>query len=98
MLFDSGIRLRLYVAGSTPRSLRAVENLQELCGRLEAEDVQVEIVDLLEDPDRARQDDIVAIPTLVRREPTPPRRIIGDLADRERVVTLLELPVASPWS
>jgi circadian clock protein KaiB len=95
MLFDSAIRLRLYVAGSTPRSLRAVENLQELCGQLEVEDVQVEIVDLLEDPNRARQDDIVAIPTLVRREPSPARRVIGDLSDRQRVVTMLELPVAS---
>lgn len=95
MLFANGIQLRLYVAGSTPRSLRAVENLRELCDRIEADDVQVEIVDLLEDPSRARQDDIVAIPTLVRREPVPVRRIIGDLSDRDRVVTVLELPVSS---
>ena len=98
MLLDSTIRLRLYVAGSTPRSLRAVENLQDLCGQLQVDDVQVEIVDLLEDPNRARQDDIVAIPTLVRREPAPPRRVIGDLSDTERVVTMLELPVASFFS
>lgn len=84
--------LRLYVAGSTPRSLRAVENLQRLCDELIPGAHDIEVIDLLEEPTRARQDDVVAIPTLVRRAPGPPRRVIGDLADRDLVVAHLDLP------
>lgn len=84
--------LRLYVAGSSPRSLRAVENLRRLCDELLPDAHTVEIVDLLDEPDRARQDDILAIPTLVRRTPGPVRRVIGDLADRDQVVVHLDLP------
>lgn len=79
-------RLRLYVAGQSPRSLRALANLKSLCEGHLAGRYEIEIVDLVEHPARARTDDIVAIPTLVRRLPTPFRKVIGDLSDTERVL------------
>jgi circadian clock protein KaiB len=86
--------LRLYVAGQSPRSLHAVANLRNLCDELLAGRHEVEIIDLVEHPSQARTDDILAIPTLVRRRPEPSRKIIGDLSDRERVLAGLELDPA----
>jgi circadian clock protein KaiB len=83
---------RLYVAGSSPRSLRAVENLHRLLDELLPGCHVVEVVDLLEEPGRAREDDVLAVPTLVRADPQPLRRVIGDLSDREQVVQHLDLP------
>jgi circadian clock protein KaiB len=88
--------LRLYVAGQSPRSLRAFANLKSLCEEHLADRYAIEIVDLIEQPSRARNDDILAIPTLVRRRPAPSRKIIGDLSDRERVLGGLRLQVGSP--
>jgi circadian clock protein KaiB len=83
--------LRLYVAGQSPRSLRAFENLKALCETHLAGHYDIEIVDLLENPRLARGDQIVAVPTLVRKLPEPVRKIIGDLSNTERVLVGLDL-------
>ncbi len=83
--------LRLYVAGQSPKSLKAYANLIRMCEEhLEAR-YDVEIVDLVENPQLAAGDEIVAIPTLVRRLPAPMRKIIGDLSDSDRVLVGLQL-------
>jgi circadian clock protein KaiB len=87
--------LRLYVAGQSPKSLRAFANLVRLCEeRLDAR-YDIEIVDLIENPQLAAGDEIVAIPTLVRRLPAPMRKIIGDLSDSDRVLVGLQLRPAT---
>jgi circadian clock protein KaiB len=83
--------LRLYVAGQSPKSLRAFANLQRLCDEHLEGRYTIEIIDLIAHPELARSDDILAIPTLVRRLPAPLRKVIGDLADKERVLVCLEL-------
>jgi len=83
--------LRLYVAGQTPRSLSAVANLKRFCEAHLAGRYAIEIVDLVENPRLARGDQIVAIPTLVRKLPAPMRKIIGDLSNTERVFVGLDL-------
>jgi circadian clock protein KaiB len=83
--------LRLYVAGQSPKSLHAFANLDKLCKEHLAGRCEVEVIDLVEHPDRARDDDILAIPTLVRRLPRPLRKIIGDLSDTARVLVGLRL-------
>ena len=89
--------LRLYVAGQSPASLDAFANLTKLCEEYLAGRYEVEIVDLIEQPTLARRDDVVAIPTLVRHQPAPTRRIIGDLSNTERVLSHLRLrPGSAP--
>jgi circadian clock protein KaiB len=83
--------LRLYVAGQSPKSLRAYANLMRLCDEHLDSRYDIEIVDLLENPQLAAGDEIVAIPTLVRRLPAPMRKIIGDLSDSDRVLVGLQL-------
>jgi circadian clock protein KaiB len=83
--------LRLYVAGQSPKSLHAFANLKTLCEEHLAGHYEIEVVDLVADPSLARSDDILAIPTLVRRLPTPLRKIIGDLSNTERVLVGLRL-------
>ena len=83
--------LRLYVAGQSPRSLTAFANLTSLCEQYLPGRYEIEVIDLLEDPGRARLDDIVALPTLVRRLPAPLRKIIGDLSNLDRVLVGLRL-------
>jgi circadian clock protein KaiB len=83
--------LCLYVAGTSPKSLHAFANLKSLCEDYLAGHYQIEIIDLVEHPSLARGDDIVAIPTLVRRLPPPLRKIIGDLSDTARVLDGLRL-------
>ena len=83
--------LRLYVVGRTPRSTRAIANLRRLCDELVPGRVEVEIVDVAEQPDRAEADRIIATPTLVRELPSPQRRVIGDLSDFDRVLAGLGL-------
>lgn len=78
--------LRLYVAGTTPKSVAAISNLRKFCEEHLAGRYTIEVIDLLENPKLARGDQIVAIPTLVRKIPAPMRKIIGDLSDRERVL------------
>ena len=89
-------RLRLYVAGNTPNSIAAFANLKEICERHLGGRYQIEVIDLLENPTLAKGDQIVAIPTLVRKLPYPVKKIIGDLSNRERVLVGLDLkPAAS---
>jgi len=84
--------LRLYTAGQSPKSLLAFANLKRLCEEELAGHYEIEVVDLVENPSQARTDDILAIPTLVRRLPEPLRKLIGDLSDTERVRIGLRLP------
>lgn len=83
--------LRLYVAGQSPRSVRAIENLRRVCDEHLAGHYRVEVIDLLVDPTLARGDEIVAVPTLVRKLPDPVRKIIGDLSDTDKVLVGLQL-------
>jgi circadian clock protein KaiB len=83
--------LRLYVAGPTPKSLTAFSNLREICATHLAGRYEIEVVDLLEHPQLARGDDIIAVPTLVRKLPPPIRKIIGDLSDTDRVLVGLQV-------
>lgn len=82
---------RLYVAGQTGRSALALQNLQAICDELLAGRYTIEVVDLLKHPELASTDEIIAIPTLVRRHPKPFRKILGDLSDRSRVLVGLDL-------
>jgi circadian clock protein KaiB len=83
--------LRLYVAGKTARSVAAFENLKRLCEKHLPGKYQIEVVDLLVHPQLAKGDQIVAIPTLVRKLPPPIRKVIGDLSDVERTLVGLQL-------
>ena len=83
--------LRLYTAGQTPKSLAAVKNLRKVCEEHLAGRYEIEIVDLLKNPRLAKDHQIVAIPTLVRKLPEPLRRIVGDLSDTERTLVGLQL-------
>jgi len=89
--------LRLYVAGMTPTSIRAFENLKRLCEEHMHGAYRIQVVDLLERPMLARGDQIIAVPTLVRRLPTPVKKIIGDLSNAERVLVGLDLRPAGGW-
>ena len=83
--------LRLYVAGQTPKSLEAFANLKRICDEHLPGKYKIEIVDLFKEPERAAGDQILAIPTLVRKLPSPIRRIIGTLKDTERVLVGMDL-------
>jgi len=83
--------LRLYVAGETPKSQAAIANLEKICGEYLAGRHQIEVIDLLKNPQLAIDHQIVAIPTLVMDQPLPVRRIIGDLSDTDRVLVALGL-------
>ena len=83
--------LRLYVAGQTPKSVLAFTNLKQICEDHLQGRYEIEIVDLLENPQLARGDQILAVPTLVRRLPEPIKKIIGDLSNTERVLVGLDL-------
>jgi circadian clock protein KaiB len=87
-------RLRLYVAGQTPRSLSALNNLRKLCEQYLANRYEIEVIDVSLRPELARADQIVALPTLVRRLPIPVKRLIGDLSNTERVLLGIELATA----
>ncbi|MGH7939789.1 MAG: circadian clock KaiB family protein [Limisphaerales bacterium] len=84
-------KLRLYVAGETERSLAALANLKKICDEHLANRYSIEVVDLSKQPQLAQADQIVALPTLVRKLPPPARRIIGDLSNRDRVVIGMDL-------
>jgi len=83
--------LRLYVAGQTPKSITAFANLKKICEEHLSGSYSIEVIDLLENPKLAKGDQILAIPTLVRKLPPPLRKIIGDLSDTERVLVGLNL-------
>jgi circadian clock protein KaiB len=77
--------LRLYVAGQTPKSLQAFANLKRLCEEHLVDRYKIEVIDLVRDPQRAQTDQIVALPTLVRKLPEPIKRVIGDLSNADKV-------------
>jgi circadian clock protein KaiB len=83
--------LRLYVAGQTPKSIAAFSNLKRVCEEHLAGKYRLEVIDLIKNPQLAQGDQIVAIPTLVRKLPEPVRKIIGDLSNTERVLVGLQL-------
>lgn len=83
--------LRLYVAGKTPKSLTAFENLKKICEERLKNKYTIEVIDLLENPQLGREHQILAIPTLVRKLPVPVRKIIGDLSNTERVLIGLDI-------
>jgi len=88
--------LRLYVAGQTRKSLQAIANLKQICNENLQGRYSIEVVDLLEHPELARADQILAIPTLVRRLPQPIKKIIGDLSRTDRVLLGLDLEPMKP--
>ena len=88
---DGKWNLRLYVAGQSPKSLRAFENLKKICEAHLAGRYTIEVVDLLQHPQLAAGDQIVALPTLVRKLPEPLRKIVGDLSNTERALVGLQL-------
>ena len=83
--------LRLYVAGSTPQSSRAITNLKAICETNLQGRYLLTVVDLYAQPERAREDQIVVAPTLIRQAPLPVRRVVGDLSNTDRVLTALDL-------
>ncbi len=88
---DKAYELRLYVAGQTPKSLAAFANLKKICEEHLAGQYHIEIIDLLKNPQLASGDQILAIPTLVRKLPEPIMKIIGDLSNTERLLVGLDL-------
>jgi len=90
--------LRLYVAGNSSNAIAAFANLQQICEKHMGGRYRIEIIDLLENPQLARGDQIIAIPTLVRRLPTPIKKIIGDLSNAERVLVGLDLKPARTFA
>jgi circadian clock protein KaiB len=87
VIFD----LQLYIAGLGPKSILAIENLRRVCDEYLPGRYRIEVIDLLETPELARGEGIIAVPTLVRRLPLPVRTIIGDLSDTDRVLVGLQL-------
>jgi circadian clock protein KaiB len=92
---DDRWQLRLYIAGRTAKSVAAFANLQKLCEEHMPGKYEIEVIDLMENPQLARGDQIVAIPTLVRKLPQPMRKIIGDLSNTERTLVGLQLRPAA---
>jgi circadian clock protein KaiB len=92
---DETWELRLYVAGQTPKSMTALANLKKYCEQHLAGRYKLEVIDLLVSPQLAEGDQILAIPTLVRKVPEPIRKIIGDLSNEERVLVGLDVRPAA---
>jgi circadian clock protein KaiB len=88
---ETEYELRLYVAGQTPKSMTALQNLKRYCEEHLKGKYTIEVIDLMENPQLAEGDQILAIPTLVRRVPVPIRKIIGDLSNEEKVLVGLDL-------
>jgi circadian clock protein KaiB len=88
---DNLLRLTLYVAGQTPKSVAAIRNLETMCAQHMPGKYQIAVVDLRQQPHLAREHNIVAIPTLVRSLPVPVQKIIGDLSDKEKVLVHLKV-------
>lgn len=83
--------LRLYIAGTTPRSMRAIVDARAFCESHLADRYELEVIDIYQQPGLARDEQIIAVPTLVRSLPPPLRRLVGDLSDVDRVLAGLEL-------
>ena len=85
--------LRLYVSGSTPKSALAVENIKRICEQHLKNRYALEVIDIYQQPNLARDEQIVAVPTLIKRSPLPQRRLIGDLSDLRKVLLGLDLGI-----
>ena len=85
-------KFALYITGDTARSDSAISNLKQICNSYLGNNYEIEVIDLLEHPELARQHQILAVPTAIRTYPLPERRVIGDLSRTEVVVAFLELP------
>ena len=83
--------LRLFVTGTTPRSVRAIENIRAICEDLLKGQCDLEVIDIYQHPERAKPEQIVVAPTLVKKYPLPVRRMIGDLSNKDRVLVALNL-------
>lgn len=92
---DAKWELKLYVAGQTAKSLQAFANLKRICEEHLAGEYRIEVIDLLKNPQLAKGDQILAVPTLVRKLPQPVRKILGDLSNTERVLVGLDLRARS---
>jgi circadian clock protein KaiB len=88
--------LRLFVSGSTPRSARAIRNIQALCEENLRGRYDLEVIDIYQHPEHVRPEQIVVIPTLVKKLPLPLRRIVGDLSDKQRVLLGLDIVRREP--
>jgi circadian clock protein KaiB len=84
-------KLKLYVAGTTPKSVEAFSNLKKICEEFLKGQYSIEVIDLIENPKLAKDDQIIALPTLVRRLPQPLKKIIGDLSNKEKVLIGLNI-------
>jgi circadian clock protein KaiB len=87
--------LRLYVTGTTARSMRAIANLREVCEQHLPERYELQVVDVYQQPELAAREQLVAVPTLIRQLPLPLRRLVGELSNRQRVLAGLDLSVIS---
>jgi len=83
--------LRLYVTGTTPRSTAAITNIRSLCEEFLKGRYDLEVVDIYQRPGEAQDEQIIAAPTLLKKAPEPPKRVVGNLSDREKVIVLLDL-------
>ena len=90
------IQLRLYITGQTPRSAHTIANLRRICERELGVQYQLEVIDVLEHPQLAEDEKILATPTLIKDLPPPLRRIIGDLSDTEKVLLGLDVQYNTP--
>ena len=88
-------QLRLYITGTTPRSAQAIANIRSLCEEYLVGHYELEVIDIYQQPDEAVKDQIIAAPTLVKDFPIPPKRLVGDLSDRDRVILGLNLKAKS---
>lgn len=91
MTDEKPLKLKLYVAGETPKSVAAIRNLKQMCEENMKGAYEIEVIDLRKQPQLAREHNIVAIPTLVRSLPVPVQKIIGDLSDKEKVLVHLQV-------
>ena len=87
--------LRLFTTGTTPRSTRAIRNLRDICEALLKGRYRLEVIDIYQEPGRASEADIIAAPTLIKEEPLPAVRVVGDLSDRNKVISHLAIVGAS---
>lgn len=89
--------LRLYIAGTTPSSTKAIKNIRQICEDHLKGRYELEVIDIYQKPDLAKRDQVVVLPTLIKQLPLPLRRIIGDLSDTENVLVGLDLIEKKPW-
>jgi circadian clock protein KaiB len=85
--------LKLFITGQTPRSERALANLRQICDDALGSSYELVVIDVLEQPHLAEEDRVIVTPTLIKQVPPPPRRVLGDLSDRERVLSGLGVPL-----